>query len=499
MIGILSVPFVVHKKRVFSGDEESVEIALAFLLAWRRASSGGELLSISRFFFPVHLVPADDENMVAVEASGSLSGMVFHYPSFSFSELSVNRLESFVDELRAASSHFRKIYSKPLKTNLPGILSGAPLKGLVDRLHEVEQWNVNSAELVPEKVSLKAAVGCVSSINVLTKINLERIAESFRENVKLIDEKIALFREEVGRLEEEAEKERQKLRKVAQEKIEKERKRFEDEVKRIDASKFLEKPPATTSLSHYARKLEKAISDATSGGDPEVVLEKIGVAIGALKEAVEAFVRAEKEYLGYLNRRDQFEREKESLKKKAEKEFRKEEERLLREMEREVAKVGSEAEQMRHLLSEAVRLRNDYEEYFRKWITQARSQVEANKVFLIPSSALTEKPPVTIYVPFFAFRLLGEKDEVALVPPLIVDASGVNPSTSLEELVSLSLSEEMRGAISSGLKKLNYLLNPEVASLFSRGIGLLTEAGVVKKREAENVKSFYDQYLKPAF
>ncbi len=500
MTEILSIPLIVQRKSLFSGDEEPVEVASAFLLAWRKAAGRGELSSISRFFFPVHLVPVDDESMIAVEASGSLLGTAFHYfPPPSFNRLYVKQLESLVEYLRSSLSYVRKAYSKPLKANLPGLVSGSLLKEFVDRLQGVERWNVNPAEIIPEKVSLKVAVGHVSSINLLTKNSLERVAESFREIIKLIDEKIVSFREEIVRLEEAAEMERQRIRSAAQEMIEKERKRFDDEVRRIDASKFLEKPPSTSSLSHYTRKLEKVVSAAASGGDPEEVLEKIRAAIETFKEVIGDLVKVEKEYLSYLNRKDRFEREKERLKRKAEKDFRREEERILKEAEREAARVGSEAERIRRLLSEAIRLRNDYEEYFRRWLAQAKNQVEENGAFLIPSSAITEELPTTIYVPFFALRVVGEKDEILLVPPLIVDAGGVSPSASLEELVNLSLNEETRGAVSSGLKKLNYLLNPNAAGLFSRGINILMEAGVVKKREAENVKSFYDQHLKPAF
>lgn len=499
MVEILSVPFAVQKKNIFASEEEDpVEVALAFLLIWRNVS-GGELSSVSRFFFPVHLVPVDEENIVAVEATGSLSDVVFHAPSLAPSEFKVKRIESFVEVLKTTVASAKKAYSKQLKASIAGLVGGAILKELAERLQMVEQWRVDPAELVPERVSLKAAAGHVSSLNLLTKGNLERIAGSFRENMKLIDEMLSFFREEIGRLEEDAEKEKQKLRRDAQERIDAERKKLEDEVRRIEASKFLENPPSTSSLLHYAKKLEKVISDAASGGDPESALEKISAVISSLKEAVAAFSRVEREFLGYLNRRDQFEREKEHLKRKAEKEFRKEEERILRELERETAKVDSEAERMRRLLSEAVRLRNDYEELFRRWLTQARDQSEANSAFLIPMSSLSGKPPVTVYVPFFVFRAVGEKDKVALVPPVVVDAGGVKPSAPLEELVSVSLNEETRGAISSGLKKLNYLLNPEIANLFSRGIGILAEAGVIRKREAEEVKSFYDQYLKPAF
>ncbi|MBS7288161.1 MAG: hypothetical protein KIH01_05320 [Candidatus Freyarchaeota archaeon] len=500
LVEILSVPFAVQRKNIFSPeDEDPIEVASAFLLIWRKVS-GGELSSVSRFFFPVHLVPVDEENMVAVEATGSFSDVVFHFPSpLTLGELKVRRLESFVEILKTAVASARKAYSKPLKASIAGLVGGAISKELAERLKMVEQWKVNPAELVPGKVSLKAAAGHASSLILLTKGNLERIAESFRENIRLADEMLSFFREEIGRLEENAEREKEKLRREAQEEIDTERKRLDDEIKRIEASRFLESPPSTSSLSHYARKLEKAISDATSGGDPESTLEKIGAVISSLKEAVAAFSRVEREYLGYLNRRSQFEREKEHLKRKAENEFRKKEEGILRELEREIAKVDSEAERMRRLLSEAVRLRNDYEELFRRWLAQARGRGEANSVFLISASSFPGKPPVTVYVPFFVFRVVGGKDEVFLVPPVVVDSGGVNPSAPLEELVSVSLNEETMSAISSGLKKLNYLLNPEMANLFLRGISILAEAGVVKKREAEEVKSFYDQYLKPAF
>lgn len=498
MVEILSVPFVFQRKEFFSSKyAEAAEVALAFFLVWKR-SSGGELVSVSKFFFPIHLVPVDGESLVAVEATASLSGSVFYSPHLSpFEDLGRMRLEAFAETLRVKVSHLKR-QTKPLKANIPGLVSGPSLAALTERLQHVERWDVKPDELVPERISLKDASETLSSFTVLTRENVERLAEFFRENLRIIDEALARYREEIEETERRAEDEKRKMRESAQGKVEEERAKFEKEVKRIEALKFSESPPSTLPLSRYAERLEKAISEATSGGEPELTLERIRSVIDSLKEAIEEFSRVEREYLNYLDRRERFEKEKERLKKKAEKEFQREEERILKELEREVERVDQEVRRVKQVFLEAVRRKREYEELYREWLSQARSRVESNSSLLVPASTFPGKLPATVYVPFFAYRVAGGKDVVDVIPPVVIDAGGVTASPQLESIVSLSLREEVWGAVSSGLKKFNYLLNPEVASLFSKGINMLADSGVLRRREADEAKSYIDHYLKPA-
>ncbi|MEM1659122.1 MAG: hypothetical protein QXK94_08830 [Candidatus Jordarchaeales archaeon] len=498
MVEIFSVPFVLQRREFFpSKYADAVEVALAFFLIWKK-SSGGELVSVSKFFFPIHLIPVDGESMVAVEATASLSGSVFYSPHLSsFKDFDEARLESFTEALKLRVSSLKR-QVKPLKANVPGLVSGPALTALTERLQHVERWNVKPDELVPERISLKAASETLSSFTVLTKENVNHFAEVFRENLRIIDETLARYREEIEEAERKAEEEKQRIKEKAQGRVEEERAKFEMEVKRIEALKFSESPPSTFPLSRYIEKLEKAISEATSGGEPELTLERIRAVIDSLEEAIEEFSRVEREYLNYLGRRERFEREKERLKKKAEKEFQKEEERILKELEREIEDVNQEVRRVKQVFLEAVRQKREYEEISREWLSQARSRVEANSSFLAPASTFPGKLPATVYVPFFAYRLAGGKEVVDVIPPIVVEAGGVAVSSQLESIVSLSLREEVWGAIASGLKKFNYLLNPEAASLFSRGISVLVDSGVLRRREADEAKSYIDHYLKPA-
>ncbi len=499
MVRIISISFVAQRKELFKPDDlDSVEVASAFLLIWRW-SSGGELSSISKFFLPVHLVPVDDENMVAVEASASVSAMVFHSPPPpSLNSLNGKHLELFVEGLKNATLFLRKAFFKPFKASVAGLVGGDMLLELVGRLNSVEQWEVRPAEIIPEKISLKEAANLVSSLNVLTKVNLERLAEVFKENLAFIDEALNSFRSEVKRLEDAAEKEKEELRRKAQEELKAEKRRLEEEIRRINSLNFTEEPPSVSTLQPYVKKLEGAFSAVTSERETEKVLTRISEAIDVLKETVKVFSRVEKEFLRYLDRKERFERDKDSLKQRAEKEFRNKEKRIFEEMERESSKISSEASQMRKLLSTAVKLRNAYNEAFKRWLNHAKNHVEANKTFLAPIPALPNFP-ATLHVPFFAFKTVGDEDKVTIVPPAVVDASGVTPSPPLKSLIDACLGKEEMSFVSSGLKKFNYLLNLEVATLFSKGINIMRETGVLRKREAERLKDFYDQFLRPAF
>ena len=255
-------------------------------------------------------------------------------------------------------------------------------------------------------------------------------------------------------------------------------------------------------LSRYAKRVEGKLTGLSSVSEPEDMLDKLGDAIEFLEEILEKLVSLERKCENYLKQKERFEAEKERRKRREEKRFQKRRKRILNEFEREVARMDLDVERVKELLFKAMTLREEYVASFQKWLPRAKRGVEENRRFLLSSSTVQVDAPVTVYVPFFAAKVRRDRrEEVIVIPPLTIDeAGGIQASRNLEKTVRGSL--ERRKSlqfISTGMKRFNYLLNPKVAELFSRGLELLSKKNLVREREEKAIRTFYDRFLKPAF
>ncbi|MHA1607233.1 MAG: hypothetical protein ACTSWP_06805 [Candidatus Freyarchaeota archaeon] len=504
-VSILSIPFVLQRGKVYRPSEgEYVEIALALREIWRRAPKDYELAEVSRFFSAVHLVQVDGGNMVAINSSASWSEGVkcsLGVPPPPYDQLKSNELQDFVAGLERYVS-LVKDGLKLSKIELKGILFGGVLSELKERLSFLEEWRVNPDEVVPAEVTLDVVCRNSAITQFLTDEKVDDASGEYRRFTAFLEERLDFFRRKVEEVEADVERERRRLREKAEREISRASQEMEDEIKRIDREKFGGVPPRITVLSRYAKRVEGKLTGLSSVSEPEDMLDKLGDAIEFLEEILEKLVSLERKCENYLKQKERFEAEKERRKRREEKRFQKRRKRILNEFEREVARMDLDVERVKELLFKAMTLREEYVASFQKWLPRAKRGVEENRRFLLSSSTVQVDAPVTVYVPFFAAKVRRDRrEEVIVIPPLTIDeAGGIQASRNLEKTVRGSL--ERRKSlqfISTGMKRFNYLLNPKVAELFSRGLELLSKKNLVREREEKAIRTFYDRFLKPAF
>lgn len=509
---ILAVPFLLPSSGLLtSKDLESVETAIALLLIELERKKEEELASISRFFCPLWVYPIDESKALIFDGSDFTSSKI-NLPILDFEappNLDQKNFLSFVDELekyvKVAVSEYQ---SKPRGVRVRGWLGEDFTSEIKELLPKIEEWtNVKPFEIIEPTYTIDKAYVEESGLEWFpTKSLIEREKQKHKATLEIIDSRIQEASEEFKSLKSDFKEKEANLKEEAKEKIEAEEEKKERQIAQISESKFERKMPRPgATLYHLLRDVSEhseTVRTIVENEDVYEILDEISNIRDKVDELRDYLRNLEAEYTTFKKEVDKFYTDKDREIKRIEAEFEKRKKEIEAELEEKLENLSSEIEDYEDALETARTLREELAAAFESWKDKTEKAIIEYEEISIPLKRLPSDQTLLLFVPFYVAEYRKkQKKSYEVVPPVTI--------TEKKKIIRLKaisrLAEEYRNEIEKGkahknfelgLKNYNYLLNPEIAQMFSKGINILEKLEIIDSNTATRIKNAYDQHFR---
>lgn len=510
---VLAVPFLLPSSGslVTSKDVDSVEIAVALLLIEEERKKEDDLASISKFFCPLWVHPLDESK-----------ALVFDGSEFSSSKINLQILDidvpvelrkgdflSFVSGLekyvRDAVSDYQ---SKPSGVKLRGWLGEDFASELRELLPKIEEWtNLKQFEVIEPSYTINKEFldeSCLEWFPSSTLIQREK--QKHEAALEIIDSRIKDAVEQFKAMKSDYKEKEKELKSESQEKIEAEKEKKDRQISKISESTFDKKMPRPgAGLEKLVDKIsehEDTVWRMVESQDVYEILDEIGAFRDAVDDLQDFLESLEREYIAYKREVDKFYSEKEREIKRIEEEYQRKEKEIREELERKLEELTSKIEEYEEAIEKAEKLREQLITAFHSWKEKTEKAIVDYEEITIPLKRLPSNQPFLIFIPLYVaeYQRKAKKTYGVVSPVTITDKMQIVRLKEIGKLARNYQEEIEKGKANKnfeeGLRKFNYLRNPQIAQEFSKGMNLLERRGIIDSNTASRVKNAYDQHFR---
>ncbi|MHA1605743.1 MAG: hypothetical protein ACTSWF_13980 [Candidatus Freyarchaeota archaeon] len=504
-------PFILERPEGLLTEEESIELAYAFMLAESERASDETLEAISRLLFPLVVLPVDEDNGLVLDGSGLFSSRIDITPlnlEYPLRDLETDDFKSFVSVLGKCVKLARaQFLSKPKAVSLAGWVGedfAADVRSLLPKFREVT--NVKESGVIEPLIRTDDKV-FLSVTKWFPKASIVSEAGEKQDSLfRIVDSRIQSMETKLSEMKRDFRERESELRAEAQQKIESERENMRERLKRAEQEAFSKDfPQPLSSLETHARIISdklNSIRSAAYSKDMDKIFETIQEAGKALREAERSIEEIEREYLKYQKEMEKFYKQREREIAAVEAEFQKREKKIRREPQEKIDKMQEEIDQFEELIVRANQLREEITSLFDTWKENMEKEIGYARGLTIPLRHFGDRTEAfPIYLPFFVIKYQrNRKAQYHIVPPLIPRPESKvlyeSPAT-LEELAVKYERNLKKGKlftkIELGLRENNVLESPEKTQKLQRGISLLESSLHVDSSLVETVREAYEK------
>jgi uncharacterized protein YukE len=510
---ILAVPFLLPSSGslVTSKDVDSLEIAVALLLIEEERKKEDDLASISRFFCPLWVHPLDESKALVFDGSEFSSSKInlqildFGVPE----ELRKGDFLSFVSELeryvRRAVSDYQ---SKPSGVKLRGWLGEDFASELRELLPKVEEWtNLKQFEVIEPSYTINKEFldeSCLEWFPSSTLIQREK--QKHEATLEIIDSRIKEAVEQFKAMKSDYKEKEAELKSEAQEKLEAEKEKRDRQISKISESTFDKKMPRPgASLEKLVNKISEhadTVWKMVESKDVYEMLDEIGAFRDAVDELQDLLENLEREYIAYKREVDKFYSDKEREIKRIQEEYQRTEKEIQSELERKLEELASKIDEYEKAVEKAEALREQLITAFHSWKEKTEKAIIEYEEITIPLKRLPSNQSFLIFIPLYVaeYRRKAKKTYGVVSPITITDKNRIVRLKEISKLARNYQEEIEKGRANKnfeeGLRNYNYLLNPQIAQEFSKGMNLLEKRGIIDSNTASRIKNAYDQHFR---
>lgn len=510
---ILAVPFLLPPSGslIASKDLESVETAIALLLIELERKKDDDLDSISRFFCPLWVYPIDESKALVFDGSDFSSSKInlqildFDVPL----KLNKKNFLSFVDELekyvKIAVSDYQ---SKPRGVKVRGWLGEDFTSEIKNLLPKIEEWtNVKQFEVIEPSYTIDKKYVEESGLEWFpTRSLIEREKRKHKATLEIIDSRIQTASEEFKSLRSDYKEKEAELKEEAKEKLADEKDKKDRQIAQLQESKFERKMPRPgATLFNLLKDVSEhpdTVRTIVENEDVYEILDEISDLRDKVDELRDYLRNLEGEYLAFKKEVDKFYSDKDREIKRIEADFEDREEEIEAELQERLENLASEIEDYEDALERARSLREQLAAAFESWKERTEKAIIEYEEIAIPLKRLPSDQVLLIFVPFYVAEYRRKQRRIyEVVPPVtvtekrrIVRLKGI--SRLAQEYWNEIERDKAHKNFEVGLRNYNYLLNPEIAQMFSKGMNILEKLEIIDSNTATRVKNAYDQHFR---
>ncbi|MEM3650873.1 MAG: hypothetical protein QW831_09145, partial [Candidatus Jordarchaeaceae archaeon] len=232
------------------------------------------------------------------------------------------------------------------------------------------------------------------------------------------------------------------------------------------------------------------------------ILDEIGAFRDAVDDLQDFLESLEREYIAYKREVDKFYSEKEREIKRIEEEYQRKEKEIREELERKLEELTSKIEEYEEAIEKAEKLREQLITAFHSWKEKTEKAMVDYEEITIPLKRLPGNQPFLIFIPLYVaeYQRKAKKTYGVVSPVTITDKMQIVRLKEIGKLARNYQEEIEKGKANKnfeeGLRKFNYLRNPQIAQEFSKGMNLLERRGIIDSNTASRVKNAYDQHFR---
>lgn len=510
---ILAIPFLKFSSgiSVSSTDIESLETAATLLLIELDRKKDDALVSISRFFCPLWILPLDESKALVFDGSDFSSSKIdiqildFDIPSV----LKKGDFFSFVSELeKHVKRAVSRYQSKPRGVKLKGGLGEDFASEIRDLLPKLEEWtNLKQFEVIEPSYTLDKGFLDTGYLEWFpTKSLVEREKQKHEATLELINSQIQSASEKYKSNKERYREKEAKFKSEAKEKLEKEREKRDSLIAKLKESKFkLKLPSLGTSLDSRVRATVKhsdKIKTLVETENLDKILKEIQNFIESVEELRFFLNDLEREYFDIRRELDRFHTEKEREIKRVQADFEARKREVERELQNNLKNLSSEIEDYEEAMERAKALKEQLATAFMYWKDKTEKDMKDYDRFTLP---LKDFPYISrsflIFIPFYVAEYHQKRKKIyGVISSVTITEKKIVRLKAISKLARKYQKRIEKGKINKkfeiGLRNYNYLLNPEIAQEFSKGINILEKLKVISPKMAIRVKNAYDQHFR---
>ncbi|WXG41793.1 MAG: hypothetical protein WED07_13685 [Candidatus Freyarchaeum deiterrae] len=510
---IFAVPFMLPPSGslIASKDLDSVETAIALLLIELERKRDDDLVSVSKFSCPLWVHPLDESKALVFDGSDFSSSKInlqildFDIP-FNLNEGDFFAfVEQLKDYVKTAVSGYQ---SRPKGVKMRGWLGEDCTSEIKDLLPRLEEWtNVKQFEVIEPSYTIDKEFLDESYLEWFpTNGLIEREKKKHKATLEIIESRIEAATEQYKNIKSDYKEKEEELKSETQEKLQDEKVKKESLASNLAESKPDLKMPGPGSVLYDLLKdiSEHADTVRTMVETEDVyeMLDEISDFRDTVDELRDYLRELEGEYLSHKREVDKFYSDKDRETRRLESDYKKRQDEIESELEENLDNLASEIEEYEDAIEEAKALREQLVNAFQSWKDKTDKAIIEYEEFTIPLKRLPNDQTLLIYVPFYVGEYRrGQRRAYEVVSPVtITDRRQVVRLKGISRLANDYQNEIERGNANKnfevGLRNFNYLLNPEIAQEFSKGISLLERLGAVDSNTATRVKNAYDQHFR---
>nr|MDO8081074.1 hypothetical protein [Candidatus Freyarchaeota archaeon] len=510
---IFAVPFLLPPSGslIASKDLDSAETAIALVLIERERKKEDDLISISRFSCPLWIHPLDESN-----------ALVFDGSDFSSSKINLQILDidvplnlekgdflSFVSKLeKYVKMAVAGYLSKPSGVKLRGWLGEDFTSEIKDLLPRLEEWtNVKQFEVIEPSYKIDKKFLDESGLEWFPTSGLiEREKRKHKATLEIIDARIQSASEQYQSLKRDYKEKEAELKSEAQQELEEEKEKKERLTSKITESKLEKKMPRPgTTIDKLLNDISEhadTVRTIVQTEDIYEILDEISDFRDSIDELRDFLRDLEREYLAYKREVDRFYSDKDRETRRIEADFEKREDEIESKLEENLDNLISEIEDYEDAIEKARSLREQLVTAFQDWKEKTEKAVIEYEGLTIPLKRLPSDQTLLIFVPFYVaeYRRKQRRTYEVVSPVTITEKKQIVKLKGISRLARDYQNEIERGKgnknFEVGLRNYNYLLNPEIAQEFSKGMNLLERLEILDSNTATRVKNAYDQHFR---
>ena len=511
---ILAVPFILLSPGVTisSKDLDSVETAVTLFLIELERKKDEDLVSISRFFCPLWVLPLDESRALVFDGSNFSSSKI-DFQALDFEVSSVLKRGDFFSFVSEFEKHVKiavsRYQSKPRGVKLKGWLGENFTSEIKDLLPRLEEWtNLKQFEVIEPSYKLDRGFLESSYLEWFpTKSLIERERQKHESTLEVVNSQIQSASEKYKSINEKYKEREAKFKSDAKEKLAKEKEKRDSLTTKLKESTFnLKLPRLGTTLDSRVRATVKHSDTVKKLAETEN-LDKILKEIQDFRDSVEElrlFLNdLEREYMDCSRELDRFYSQKERDLKRAQADFEAKKSKIERELQNNLKNLSSEMEDYKEAIEKAKSLKEQLTTAFMYWKDKTEKGMKDYDKLILPLKHFPHSDnSFLIFIPFYVAEYQKKRKKIygIISPVIITEKKKIVRLKAIRELARKYLKRIEKGKIDQkfeiGLRNYNYLLNPEIAQEFSKGINLLEKLKVISSTMAIRVKNAYDQHFR---
>lgn len=497
---------------VSSKDIDSMETAVALLLIELDRKKDDALVSISRFFCPLWILPLDESKALVFDGS-DLSSSKIELQALDFDIPSVLKKGDFFYFVSGLEKYVRKAVScyqsKPKSVKLKGWLGEDFSSEIRDLLPKLEQWtNLKQFEVIEPSYTLNKEFLDTSYLEWFPTKNLvEREKQKHEATLELINSQIQSASEKYKSNKEKYREKEAKFKSEAKEKLEKEREKRDSLIAKLKQSTFKSKLPSigTTLENRVGAIIKHSEYLKTPVGTENLdrILKRIQDFRTSVEELKFYLSDLEKEYLACRRELGRFYSDKEREIKRVEAEFESIKSEIERKLQNNLTGLSIEIEDYNVAIEKAKSLKEQLTTAFAYWKDKTELAMQDYNRLTLPLKNFPHSDhSFLIFIPFYVaeYQRKRNKNYKVISPVTITEKKKIEGLKAISNLARKYQKEVDKGKLDKrfqeGLRNYNYLLNPAIAQEFSKGMSLLEKLGIIDSKTASRVKNAYDQYFR---